>query len=161
MPMLDERLTMLLGALERGGATGIAAAVLSRIQSADDDRLGRDSDVADDVDLDPHRPRPGESDDERGRRYLLIANEVVDGILLREIDLVPAIAEQIAVLNDRAVDRDVGFAVKGVAVLIDREGAEGGLHVIGDERVMVLKKMRAAWRAAWGPAIEGTWRDLR
>lgn len=161
MPILDERLTMLLGALERGGATGIAAAVLTRIQSADDDRLGRDSDVADDVDLDPHRPRPGESDDERGRRHLLIANEVVDGILLREIDLVPAIAEQIAVLNDRSVDRDIGFAVKRVAVSIDREGDEDGLHVIGDERVMVLKKMREAWRAAWGPAIEGTWRDLR
>ncbi len=79
---------------------------------------------------------------------MIIANEVVEGILLGEIDLVPAIAEQVQVLNGRSVDHDIGFAVTRVAASIDREGDEGSLHMIGEERVMVLKKMRAAWRAA-------------
>lgn len=161
MPMLDERLTMLLGALERGGATGIVTTVLSRIQSADDDRLARDADASEDVSPDPGGPDAGETDEERGRRHLSIAHEVVEGLLLREIRLVPAIAEQVRVLNDRSTRSGDGFAIEGVAISIDGEGVGAGRHLIDEERVMVLRKMLAAWRAAWGPAIEGTWRDLR
>lgn len=144
MAEIDGRLQEILGALERGGATGIASLVLSRIEEADGPRVDGGPDG-----LRDRFARPDEEDPEaRRRRHLGIARAVVETTLLREVDLVPAIEEQLRVLRRRSLDADGAFRVKEVVIASADETAEIPLCVIDGRRREAVDGLLHAWRRA-------------
>lgn len=161
MALLDERVQLLIAALQRGGATGIASAVSARIEQAEAAGYGREDPEEDDVREDDAEeiipgPRvPEEGEQARGLRQLMIAGAVVEGLLHREIDLVPAIGRELSVLRAQS-ERDGGeFHVKEVVVDSGLRSADGRHALTSGQRVTALTNLLHAWKAAWGLAVEG------
>lgn len=142
MAEIDERLQRLLGALERGGASGLVVSVRSRIEDAD----GISTDAEEE--RDPFA-RPKEEDrDARRRRHLAIANNVVENVLSREIDLVQAIDSQLRVLRRRSRETDRGFMVDEVVIVHGNEREEASFAVIDARRAKAVDDLLKAWRQA-------------
>lgn len=142
MAEIDERLQRLLGAMERGGASGLVVSVRSRIENAD----GISTDAEEE--RDPFA-RPKEEDQyARRRRHLEIAKSVVENVLSREIDLVQAIDGQLKVLRRRSRGADRGFMVDDVVIVDGNDGEEASVAVIGASRAEAADDLLKAWRRA-------------
>lgn len=163
MAFLDERVQLLISALQRGGATGIASEILSSIEQAESPDDTADLAGDDDDEGEPVAPVPveDEGDGARGLRQLRIANLVVEGLLDREIDLVPAIRKELSALRKGAERSESVFRVEDVVVASTARSAGTQHGLASQQRLVALKNLLTAWKAAWGPAFEGSWRDLR
>lgn len=139
----------------------MASEILTSIEEAESPDDTADLFGDDDDEGEPVLPMPVEDEDARGRRQLRIANLVVEGLLDREIDLVPAIRNELSALSSSAKRSGSLFGVEDVVVASNAQSARPQHGLASQERLVALKNLLAAWKAAWGPAFKGTWRDVR
>ena len=121
---------------------GLAVLVEARIQAADNTAT-RDED--DPEDSDPFRARADESERDRARRQLKLADAVVTGVLEREIALFERTTSLLSEFQQRSAQGADGAAPESITLILGGEEPSRFESLLSLRRAGALKRLLNAW----------------